>query len=294
MRNTAAARAQRYIRIITYSAPLRNSTRCAILARMISIFSWNVNGIRAAEKKGLCEWIAHSGADIICLQEIKARPEQLSPELLAPRAADGSTYHAYWAPAVRPGYSGVAIYSKTEPDAVSVMGVPEFDTEGRVLDARCGSLHVISAYFPNSQEAGARLDYKLAFCRAMLTYCNEIVSQGQDVVLCGDYNIAHTPIDLANPKANEHNAGYLPEERAWMDAFTQAGYRDTFRMFCTEPGQYTWWSYRFKAREKNIGWRIDYHCVNERLAPRVSASDIRADVPGSDHCPIRLLLDAAL
>ena len=154
-----------------------------------------------------------------------------------------------------------------------------------------GDLVVISAYFPNSQDAGARLPYKLAFCDAILEFCNKLVSEGKNIVLCGDYNIAHKPIDLANPKNNEKNPGYLPEEREWMTKFTSSGYVDTFRHFCPEPNQYTWWSYRFKAREKNIGWRIDYTCVNEGFLPKVLSSTILADVLGSDHCPVKIQLD---
>ena len=257
---------------------------------MKRIISWNVNGIRAAEKKGFIPWITGSGADIVCIQETKAQPGQLSPGLLAPPAVSG-TYKSYWAPAKRPGYSGTAIYSITEPDFVETMGIPAFDDEGRVLTARFGNLAVFSAYFPNSQDAGARLGYKLDFCNAMLEMCNRLTADGYNIVLCGDYNIAHKPIDLANPKANERNPGYLPEERAWMDTFTSAGYCDTFRRFCPDPGQYTWWSYRFHAREKNIGWRIDYQCVNNTFTGSLQNSYILSDVYGSDHCPIVLELE---
>ena len=198
------------------------------------------------------------------------------------------------------------------------MGDSLYDDEGRVTIAKFGKIAVISAYFPNSQDAGARLDYKLGFCAAILKKCDELVSQGFDIVLNGDYNIAHKPIDLANPKANEHNAGYLPEERAWMDTFTQAGYTDTFRHFCAEPqqytcwmdaftdagyvdvfrhfsnepNQYTWWSYRFHAREKNIGWRIDYQCVNPAFLSKVKSCRILSDVTGSDHCPIEIIIES--
>lgn len=171
------------------------------------------------------------------------------------------------------------------------MGDERFDDEGRVTIAKFGKLAVISAYFPNSQDAGARLDYKLAFCDTMLKKCDQLVADCFNIVLCGDYNIDHKPIDLANPKANEGNAGYLPEERAWMDKFTGTGYVDTFRHFCEEPKQYTWWSYRFHAREKNIGWRIDYQCVNPSFIEKVKSSTILADVLGSDHCPISVEIE---
>lgn len=251
-----------------------------------SIISWNVNGIRAVEKKGFLDWLQSENPDILCVQETKARPEQLSEQLRSPEG-----YRTYFSSAKRPGYSGVALFSKKEPDEVTNFGLPEFDEEGRVLTARFGDLHVISAYFPNSQEAGARLDYKLAFCEAMLDYCNAKVASGQHIVLCGDYNIAHTPIDLANPKANEKNPGYLPEERAFMTKFLENGYIDCFRKFCSEGGKYSWWSYRFRAREKNIGWRIDYTCVNKALDERVKSASILDSVFGSDHCPVKLELE---
>jgi len=256
----------------------------------MNIFSWNVNGIRAVEKKDFIPWLFSTKADVVCLQETKARPEQLSQELVSPHQRS-VVYKTFWASAKKPGYSGTAIYSKNEPDEVFCMGKIAFDDEGRVLAARFDKLVIISAYFPNSQEAGARLDYKLAFCKAMLSFCNELTAQGLNVVLCGDYNIAHKPIDLKNPKTNEENPGYFPEERAWMDTFTASGYVDTFRNFCAEPDQYTWWSYRFKARERNIGWRIDYQCVNKNFLPHVKASSIYAQVQGSDHCPIGIVID---
>ena len=253
----------------------------------MNIISWNVNGIRAVEKKGFVDWLASCKADIVCIQETKAKPEQLSSALLQP-----DTYTSFFASAQRAGYSGTALYTKKTPDKVEYLGDAAYDAEGRVVSAYFGKLVVISAYFPNSQDGGKRLEYKLGFCASILNYLDTLVKKGFDVVLCGDYNIAHKPIDLANPKANEGNAGYLPEERAWMDEFTSSGYTDTFRMFCAEPKRYTWWSYRFHAREKNIGWRIDYQCVNESFAPRIVSSEILSDVTGSDHCPIRLEVDA--
>lgn len=255
------------------------------------IISWNVNGIRAVEKKGFIDWLTQSDADVVCIQETKANPSQLSEGLLAPPAKDGSVYKAFFSSAKKPGYSGTAIYSKTEPDSFELLGDPAFDDEGRVCIAKYGKLAVISAYFPNSQDGGARLPYKLDFCSAILKKCDQLVADGFDIVLNGDYNIAHKPIDLANPKTNEGNPGYLPEERAWMDTFTQAGYIDTFRYFCQEPKQYTWWSYRFHAREKNIGWRIDYQCVNPELIKKVKGSEILNQIFGSDHCPIQLTIE---
>jgi exodeoxyribonuclease-3 len=250
------------------------------------IVSFNVNGIRAAERQGFVDWLVQDSPDVLCLNETKAEPGQLSPELLNPPVR-GKPYAVFWASAQKRGYSGVAIYTKEQPLDVKFMGKSEFDDEGRVLQAEFRDFTLIAAYFPNSQDAGARLDYKLAFCDAMLKLCNTLVRKGKHLVLCGDYNIAHTPIDLARPKANEGNAGYLPEERAWMDKFTGAGYVDTFRHFHPgEGGHYSWWSYRANARERNIGWRIDYHCVDKAFMPHVKSSIIRPNVHGSDHCPV--------
>lgn len=259
---------------------------------MTRILSWNVNGIRAVEKKGFLEWLAKESPDVLCLQETKANPGQLSEGLLNPVDGRGRPYRAFWASAKRPGYSGTAIYALREPLGVRTMGVSDFDDEGRVLIADFEDFTLVTAYFPNSQDAGARLDYKLAFCSAMKESLDALVAKGRRILLCGDYNIAHTPIDLANPKSNEENPGYLPEERAWMDEFTAAGYVDTFRR--AHPGQvghYSWWSYRMRAREKNVGWRIDYHCVDAASADAVVSSIIRPDVLGSDHCPVEIELD---
>lgn len=265
----------------------------------MKIISWNVNGLRAVEKKNFIPWLLECGADVVCIQETKANPNQLSGSLLSPGSdvdddaplfssvlPSSVSYSSYFSSAKKAGYSGTAIYARTKPDKIESLGIEEFDDEGRTTIAYWGKLAIISAYFPNSQGEGARLPYKLRFCQAIYEKCNSIVSKGMNVVLCGDYNIAHKPIDLANPKANEKNAGYLPEERAWMDFFTQNGYVDTFRMFCDQPKQYSWWSYRQNARAKNIGWRIDYMCVNEGFREHVRSSSIMSDVTGSDHCPV--------
>ena len=255
------------------------------------ILSWNVNGIRAVEKHGFSEWMINNSPDAICIQETKARPEQLSGELLNIDNGKGKPYYAYWACAKKAGYSGTAIYSKKKPLDVRFLGEKEFDDEGRILQADFKDFTLISAYFPNSQDAGKRLDYKLAFCKAIMKLCKKYVSDGRHFILSGDYNIAHTPIDIARPKANEGNAGYLPEERAWMDSYTKAGFIDSFRHF--HPGEkdhYTWWSYMPGVREKNIGWRIDYHCVDPAFLPKVKSASILKDVYGSDHCPVEIVL----
>jgi len=254
------------------------------------IISWNVNGIRAVEKRGFTDWLKKENPEILCLNETKAHPEQLSAELLNP-SVKGKKYFSYWASAKKKGYSGVAIYSKEEPQNVLFMNKPEFDDEGRTLVAEYRDFTLIAAYFPNSQDERRRLDYKLAFNDAMLKLCKSIVKKGRRFLLCGDYNVANTPIDLARPKANENNAGYLPEERAWMDKFLASGFVDTFRHF--HPGEtdhYTWWSYMGSARQNNVGWRIDYHCVDKAFLPKVKSSIIRPEVRGSDHCPVEIEL----
>jgi len=261
------------------------------------ILSWNVNGIRAVEKRGFVEWLVKENPDILCLNETKAEPGQLSPGLLDP-PVKGIHYSAFWACAKKKGYSGVAIYTKKKPDNVRFFDRPEFDNEGRVLIADYSfpekklDFSLIAAYFPNSQDERRRLDYKLAFCGEMLKLCNSLVKKGRHFLLCGDYNIAHTPIDIARPKSNENSPGYLPEERAWMDKFVSAGHVDTFRHFHPdETGHYTWWSYMGNARERNVGWRIDYNCVDKELLPRVKSSIIRSEVKGSDHCPVEIKID---
>lgn len=250
---------------------------------MTTIISWNVNGIRAAARNGFMEWFAGASPDVICLQETRVHPHEVALELREPAG-----YKAYWHPAQRKGYSGVATFTKREPISVTRMGVEAFDVEGRVMALEFKGFTLVNAYFPNSQPERARIDYKLAFCEAMLDFCNRLRDGGKNVILCGDYNIAHTEIDLARPKDNQESPGYLPEEREAMTKFLSAGYVDTFRHFTKEGGHYTWWSYRANARAKNVGWRIDYHCVNMAFMPRVTSSTILADVTGSDHCPLAI------
>jgi len=253
---------------------------------MDQLISWNVNGIRAAEKKGLFTFLQETSPDILCLQETKAKPEQLTKTFL-----EQEDYSVYFASAEKPGYSGTAVYTKREPLSVSTLGIEEFDREGRALLLEYPEYVLINTYFPNSQPERKRIEYKLNFCDAVLNKCEELVQSGKQVILCGDYNIAHKPIDLARPKDNENNPGYLPEERAWMDTFTGAGYLDTFREFNQEPENYTWWTYRFKAREKNIGWRLDYFSINKAFREALTNAEILSDVYGSDHCPVNITLD---
>jgi len=252
------------------------------------IISWNVNGIRAVEKHGFVDWLVKENPDILCLNETKAEPGQLSPQLLNP-PVKGTPYLTFWACAKKKGYSGVAIYTKEKPQDVHFLGKDEFDSEGRVLVAEYKEFSLIAAYFPNSQDERKRLDYKLAFNDAMLKLCKSIVKKGRHFLLCGDYNVCHKPIDIARPKENENHAGYLPEEREWMDKFIASGNVDTFRHFHPgEVGHYTWWSYFGGARERNVGWRLDYHCVDKDFMSGVKSSIIRPEVTGSDHCPVEI------
>lgn len=255
--------------------------------RGMKILSWNVNGLRAVQKKGFLPWLARVKPDVLCLQEIKARPDQLDAEF-----QDLKGYHTVYNPAKKPGYSGTAIYSREKPDeAWTGIGDARFDDEGRVTAVRFGKLHVISAYFPNSREGGARLDFKVDFCTRFTRLLKRRSEQGEDIVLAGDYNIAHQEIDLARPDDNHENPGFFPRERQAMTEFLAAGFHDVFREeYPKKAGAYTWWSYRTAARERNVGWRIDYANVNASLRSRVRKTWILPDVVGSDHCPVGLEL----
>lgn len=251
----------------------------------VRLVSWNVNGIRSAIRNGFMDWLESEQSDIICLQEVRALPGDLTPTIREPRG-----YTSFWQPAIRKGYSGVATYTKVPPVSVAVLGLEEFDAEGRVQALEYPDFTLINTYFPNSQPERARIDYKLAFCAAIQTFCNRLRDTGKHIILCGDYNIAHTEIDLARPKENVDNPGFLPEERAAMTAFLAEGYVDTFRHFCDDPGHYSWWSYRGRAREKNIGWRLDYHCVDAAFISHVKEARICSEVAGSDHCPVSITI----
>ena len=253
----------------------------------MKIITWNVNGIRAIAKKGFLDWFVQAKADVVCLQEIKANADQVPEELKAQKG-----WNTFFLSAKKPGYSGVALFTRIKPDEIwEGLGDPRFDDEGRVLGARFGNLHVISAYFPNSQEAGRRLDLKVDFCRDMTGKLAGLAKKKQEVVLTGDYNIAHQPIDLAHPEDNEESPGYFPRERRAMDDFLGAGFVDIFReQHPGKAGLYTWWSYRSAARQRNVGWRIDYTCVTPGLRSRSKKTWIDAEIMGSDHCPVGIEL----
>jgi exodeoxyribonuclease-3 len=253
----------------------------------MKVVTWNVNGIRAVQKKGFLKWFEKEKPDVLCLQEIKAKPEQLDEFLLKVK-----DYHAVFNSAERPGYSGTAIYSREKPDEIwTGIGDKTADSEGRVVGVKFGNLHVISAYFPNSQPEGVRLDFKIGFVDKITKKLKGLVAKKQDIVLTGDYNIAHHEIDLARPDDNHESPGFFPSEREAMTRFLKAGFVDCFRQANPKKAeQYTWWSFRTAARERNVGWRIDYCNVNTSLHARVKRNWISPDVMGSDHCPVGIEL----
>ena len=250
------------------------------------IFSWNVNGVRAIEKKGFLDWVDQIAPDILCIQETKAHFEQL-PDTL--KDIDG--YHGYWHSGERKGYSGVATFSKKEPLHVQYgLGIAKYDKEGRVLITEFEDFLLYNIYFPNGQKDEHRLQYKLDFYDDLLEILNEQVASGVNVLVGGDWNTAHQEIDLANPKANRNNSGFMPVERAQIDTYIENGYVDTFRLFHDEPERYSWWTYRFGARQRNIGWRIDNFFSNQDFIENIADADIHEDVMGSDHCPVSIEL----
>ncbi|MBQ6627792.1 MAG: exodeoxyribonuclease III [Methanobrevibacter sp.] len=254
----------------------------------IRLVSWNVNGIRAVSKKeDFWSWFENDESDIINFQEVRATQEQIPKRL-----AEMDEFHKFYNEAEKKGYSGVGTYSRIEPLSIEKgLGVEELDSEGRVLKIEYENFILFNIYFPNSGKEGSRLDFKVKFCNELLKQLVELKNEGKNLVITGDYNIAHNPIDVYNPKNCEGKSGYLPEERAWLDEMEQAGFVDTFRMFDEGEGNFTWWSYRFKARERNSGWRLDYFFVNEEIKDKVKSAKILADIYGSDHCPVTLELD---
>ena len=255
----------------------------------MKLISWNVNGLRAIHRKGNWEWWLKESPDIFCLQETKAQPEQLPLDVKSP-----SGYFSYFSyPVVKKGYSGVAIYTKVEPISVSYgIGVQEFDQEGRVIVAEFKDFTLLNVYFPNGGGGPERLKFKLAFYDEFLKYVEKLRKGGKKIVFCGDINTAHEEIDLARPKQNEENTGFLPEERAWLDAVVNHGYIDTFRyLFPTKKDSYTYWDMKTASRERNIGWRIDYFFMSSDLQKKLKTSRILSDILGSDHCPLLLELD---
>lgn len=252
----------------------------------LRLLSWNVNGIRAIHKKGFLDWFKKENPDILCLQETKAHPDQLVDEL---KTVNG--YESYFSSAERKGYSGVVTYSKIKPLAVQTgIGIKKFDSEGRYIVTEFEDFILFNIYFPNGKASGERLQYKMDFYDSFLKHCKKLLKQNKKIVICGDVNTAHKEIDIARPKENSDVSGFLLQEREWIDNFLAAGFLDTFRIFNNEPEQYTWWDMVTRARERNVGWRIDYFYASENLKNNIKSASIHSSVMGSDHCPIELEL----
>lgn len=253
------------------------------------IVTYNVNGIRAAMKKDWLKWLKETDADVVCLQEIKATPDQLVELLLIEEMG----YEHYWYPAQKKGYSGTAILTRISPSHIEYgCGIEDYDREGRIIRADFDQLSVISAYFPSGSSGDLRQEFKYRFLNDFQQYSDKLLTSIPNLVISGDYNICHRPIDIHNPKSNANSSGFLPEERAWMESFIASGYIDTFRHLHPEPHQYTWWSYRANARAKNLGWRIDYNMASKALEAKISHASILPEAMHSDHCPV--LLELAL
>jgi exodeoxyribonuclease III len=250
----------------------------------MKIVSYNVNGIRAALSKGFLEWLKSENPDIIGLQEIKAADNQIDRTIF-----EDLGYHLFWHPAIKKGYSGVAILSKTMPIQVAYgMGLDKYDMEGRIIRADYENFSFMCSYFPSGTTGDLRQGFKYEFLDDMYGYCQDLIKVNPNLIISGDYNICHKPIDIHNPISNKNSSGFLPEERAWVDKFIGLGFDDSFRLFNANPHHYTWWSYRAGSRVKNLGWRIDYHMTSVKLRERIKSSTILPEIHHSDHCPILL------
>ncbi|UZD21555.1 exodeoxyribonuclease III [Algoriphagus halophytocola] len=253
----------------------------------MKIISYNVNGIRAAINKGFLDWLKEENPEIIGLQEVKANLDQIDASVF-----EDLGYHVYWYPAFKKGYSGVAILTKIKPKSVKLgMDYSKYDEEGRLIQVDFEDFSFLNAYFPSGTTGDIRQTFKYEFLDDIYGYTQDLRKEKPNFILSGDYNICHKAIDIHNPKANKNTSGFLPEERAWMDKFTDSGFIDTFRKFNEEPHNYSWWSFRANARAKNLGWRIDYHMATSTLDPRLRNAKILADIKHSDHCPILVEID---
>lgn len=254
---------------------------------MTKIISYNLNGIRSAMSKGLMDWLKAADPDILCVQELKAEPGQLDTSVF-----ETAGYHHYWYPAQKKGYSGVAIFTKRKPDYVHYgCGIAEYDFEGRVIRADYGDVSVMSVYHPSGSSGEDRQAFKMKWLADFQKYIDNLKKERPKLIIAGDYNICHEPIDIHNPKSNANSSGFLPEERDWIDLFMKSGFVDSFRHFNKEPHNYTWWSYRANARGKNLGWRIDYNLVSENLEKQLKRAAILPEAKHSDHCPALLEID---
>jgi exodeoxyribonuclease-3 len=255
--------------------------------KKLEMLSWNVNGIRAVDKKGAMDWFFKKKPDIFCLQETKAQEDQIPKKL-----KDINGYQTYFTYADKKGYSGVGIYTKIPPKKIEQgFGRKKFDSEGRILIAEYEKFTLFNIYFPNGKQSKERLKFKLDFYDAFLDHIDKLKKKGRNIIICGDVNTAHKEIDLARPRENEKVSGFLPEERAWMDKLFSHGYIDTFRMFNDQPGNYTWWDLKSRARDRNVGWRIDYFIVSESLRKNIKSAFILPEIMGSDHCPIGMQIN---
>lgn len=257
------------------------------MSKAVRILCWNVNGIRAAWKKGFPDWFSGEAPEILCLQETKANPEQLDYEILK-----FEDYESHWASAEKKGYSGVVIYTRNKPVNVKAgLGNPYFDSEGRVIEMEFEDFILFNVYFPNGGRGPERVKYKLDFYEELFNRAEFLRQTKKNIIICGDYNTAHKEIDLARPKENQKTSGFLPEERAWIDRIVDMGYVDTFREFNKAPEWYTYWDQITRARLRNVGWRIDYFFASKEARPRITKADIHMNVEGSDHCPIELVME---
>ena len=253
----------------------------------MKIITWNVNGLRAVLGKNALDWAWIAQPDVLCLQEVKARPDQLKEEH---RSFPG--YEIVWNPAARAGYSGVATFLRSASLETQLgMDAPLFDVEGRLISTLHPGFRLFNVYFPSGQRGRERVDYKLNFYEHLLGLCDRLHTQGESLVIAGDFNTAHMPIDLKYPKQNARTSGFLPEERAWVQRFLDHGFVDAYRHLYPDRAQYTWWTYRLAARQRGVGWRLDYFLVSEKLMPRVHDVIIHETVLGSDHCPVELVIE---
>lgn len=254
---------------------------------MTKIISYNVNGIRAALNKNFSDWLKEENPDIICIQETKAQPEQIDT-----LAFKQLSYHSYCFSAKKKGYSGLIILTKTTPDNVEYgIGIEKYDIEGRLIRLDFNDFTLINAYFPSGTTGDIRQDFKMQWLADFQKYIDNLKKERPNLIVSGDFNICHKPIDIHHPERHEHVSGFLPEEREWIDGFINSGFIDSFRKFNKNPDNYTWWSYRFGARAKNLGWRIDYNMISEPLESRLKNASILKDIVHSDHCPIVVEID---